>query len=77
MGAILWQVKEQYHRELGMLIKEAQFERSELIVEIAKVYNVFTVMKVKFYVLIRTRIKNSSLDEHCLCLYGCLNGFEE
>ena len=36
----LLQAKEQYHRELGMLIKEAQYERSELIVEMAKVFEV-------------------------------------
>ena len=30
-----------------MLIKEAQFERSELIVEMAKVHEVFVQMKVR------------------------------
>jgi hypothetical protein len=34
------QAREQYYRELGMLIKEAQYERSELIVEMAKVFAV-------------------------------------
>jgi len=40
------QAKEQYHRELGMLITEADFEKSELIVEMAKVYEVYDHLKV-------------------------------
>ena len=40
------QAKQQYHRELGMLVKEAEFERSELIVEMAKVHEAVTQMKV-------------------------------
>lgn len=35
-----------------MLIKEAEFERSELIVEMAKVYEVVTQMRVRLIALI-------------------------
>ena len=44
---LMQQAKQQYRRELGMLIKEAEFERSELIVEMAKVYEVVTQMRVR------------------------------
>ena len=50
------QAKQHYHRELGMLIKEAEFERSELIVEMAKVYEVVVDMKVSLVALTLLRV---------------------
>ena len=41
------QARQQYHRELGMLIKEAEFERSELIVEMFSVYEIVKEMRVR------------------------------
>ena len=47
------QAKKQYHQELAMLIKEAQFERSELIVEMARVHEVFVQLKVRLAAFLR------------------------
>ena len=41
-----------------MLIKEAQFERSELIVEMAKVHEVFVQMKVRLAASIQEQQSN-------------------
>ncbi len=39
-----------------MLVKEAEFERSELIVEMAKVYEIVTQMRVRPIALILIRV---------------------